>query len=122
VLAHEIEWQPDPASSLSNEEQHRRFLRRWQGAARMPTFARGLVPVVNLPCLDAARPLKLSGALLGEIFAGQIGHWRDPAITAALARHGRNGVPLYLVYRPGDPVPRILPELLTASTVVDALR
>jgi thiol:disulfide interchange protein DsbD len=47
---------------------------------------------------------------------------RDPAITAALARHGRNGVPLYLVYRPGDPVPRILPELLTASTVVDALR
>jgi thiol:disulfide interchange protein DsbD len=47
---------------------------------------------------------------------------RDPAITAALARHGRNGVPLYLVYRPGEPTPRVLPELLTSSTVVDALR
>ena len=47
---------------------------------------------------------------------------RDPAITAALARHGRNGVPLYLVFRPGEPAPRILPELLSASVVVDALR
>lgn len=47
---------------------------------------------------------------------------RDPAITAALARHGRNGVPLYLVFRPGSPEPAVLPELLTVATVVDALR
>jgi len=47
---------------------------------------------------------------------------RDPAITAALARHGRNGVPLYLVLRPGEPRPRILPELLTAAVVLDAIR
>ncbi|RPH46645.1 MAG: DUF255 domain-containing protein [Burkholderiales bacterium] len=47
---------------------------------------------------------------------------RDPAITAALARHGRNGVPLYLVLRPGEPRPRVLPELLTASIVLDAIR
>jgi thiol:disulfide interchange protein DsbD len=47
---------------------------------------------------------------------------RDPAITAALARHGRNGVPLYLVLRPGEPQPRILPELLTAAIVLDAIR
>jgi thiol:disulfide interchange protein len=45
-----------------------------------------------------------------------------PAITAALARHGRNGVPLYLVFRPGVPEPAVLPELLTVATVVDALR
>jgi thiol:disulfide interchange protein DsbD len=47
---------------------------------------------------------------------------RDPAITAALARFGRNGVPLYLVIKPGEPHARVLPELLTPSIVVDALR
>jgi thiol:disulfide interchange protein DsbD len=47
---------------------------------------------------------------------------RDPAITAALARHGRNGVPLYLVHRPGRAQPQVLPELLTASVVLDAVR
>jgi thiol:disulfide interchange protein DsbD len=47
---------------------------------------------------------------------------RDPAIAAALARHGRNGVPLYLVYHPGRAQPLVLPELLTASIVLDALR
>lgn len=44
----------------------------------------------------------------------------DPAITAALAQHGRSGVPLYLLYgRDGEP--RILPQMLTADIVVDAL-
>lgn len=47
---------------------------------------------------------------------------RDPAITDELARHGRNGVPLYLVYVPGEPAPRVLPELLSAGMVMEALR
>ena len=46
---------------------------------------------------------------------------RDAAITAALARHGRNGVPLYLLYVPGEPAPRVLPELLTGGIVMQAL-
>ena len=46
---------------------------------------------------------------------------RDPAITAELALNGRNGVPLYLVYAPGDVPARILPELLTSASVTDAL-
>ena len=47
----------------------------------------------------------------------------DPAITAELARHGRNGVPLYLLYRPGSAAaPRILPELLTPEIVISAVR
>ena len=46
---------------------------------------------------------------------------RDPAITAELARFGRNGVPLYLLYRPGEREPQILPELLTQGMVMDAL-
>jgi thiol:disulfide interchange protein DsbD len=46
----------------------------------------------------------------------------DPAITAELAAHGRRGVPLYLVYRPGDTSPTILPQLLTYSILEKALQ
>jgi thiol:disulfide interchange protein DsbD len=46
---------------------------------------------------------------------------RDAAIGAALARHGRNGVPLYLLYVPGETAPRILPEILSVGIVDEAL-
>ena len=45
---------------------------------------------------------------------------RDPQITAALAALGRNGVPVYVLYRPGKE-PLLLPEILTQQTVIDAL-
>jgi thiol:disulfide interchange protein DsbD len=45
---------------------------------------------------------------------------RDPDITRALAALGRNGVPVYVLFRPGRE-PLLLPEVLTARTVVDAL-
>ena len=45
----------------------------------------------------------------------------DPAITAALARHGRHGVPLYLLHRPGQAQPLILPEILTPGLLLEAL-
>ena len=41
--------------------------------------------------------------------------------AAELARHGRNGVPLYLLYDPASRVPRVLPELLTVGLVTEAL-
>ncbi|MDQ7813622.1 thioredoxin family protein, partial [Brevundimonas sp.] len=52
-----------------------------------------------------------------------VGDWtrRDDAITAELERHGRSGVPLYLLYSPGSPEPRILPQLLTEGVVIEAL-
>jgi thiol:disulfide interchange protein len=52
-----------------------------------------------------------------------VGDWtrRDDAITRELERHGRSGVPLYLIYGPGSAEPRILPQLLTAGVVTDAL-
>jgi thiol:disulfide interchange protein DsbD len=47
---------------------------------------------------------------------------RDAHIGEELARHGRAGVPLYLVYSGGDPDhPQVLPELLSVDLVVDAL-
>ena len=45
---------------------------------------------------------------------------RDPAITAALAQLGRNGVPLYVIYKPGA-APVLLSELLSVSQVRDEL-
>jgi thiol:disulfide interchange protein/DsbC/DsbD-like thiol-disulfide interchange protein len=45
---------------------------------------------------------------------------RDPAITRALAALGRNGVPVYVLYRPGRE-PLLLPEVLRTQLVVDAL-
>ena len=41
---------------------------------------------------------------------------RDPAITAALAQLGRNGVPVYVFYRPGKP-PVVLTEVLSVDEV-----
>lgn len=46
---------------------------------------------------------------------------RDPEIGAALARLGRNGVPVYALYTPGAAAPLLLPELLTPGAVLDAL-
>jgi DsbC/DsbD-like thiol-disulfide interchange protein/cytochrome c biogenesis protein CcdA len=65
-----------------------------------------------------ARALKGANALYLE------GDWtrRDDAITRELQRHGRSGVPLYLVYTPGKAEPEILPQLLTDGVVVEALK
>jgi thiol:disulfide interchange protein DsbD len=54
-----------------------------------------------------------------------VGDWtqRNDAIREELARHGRAGVPLYLVYHPARPnAPQILPELLTPGLVLAAVR
>ncbi len=45
---------------------------------------------------------------------------RDPAITQALAALGRNGVPVYVLYRPGKE-PVLLPEILQRAAIQDAL-
>ena len=51
------------------------------------------------------------------------GDWtrRDPAITEELRRYGRSGVPLYLLYPAGQGSPRVLPQLLTESLVLQVL-
>jgi len=50
------------------------------------------------------------------------GDWTnwDPEIARVLERHGRNGVPLYLVYIRGEE-PVILPQILTESIVVETI-
>lgn len=52
-----------------------------------------------------------------------VGDWtkRDAIIAKTLAEHGRAGVPLYLVYRPGADQPVVLPQVLTPGIVTAAL-
>ena len=45
----------------------------------------------------------------------------DPRITEELARWGRSAVPFNVVYLPGQAQPKVLPELLTPETVLEAL-
>ena len=45
---------------------------------------------------------------------------RDPAITAALAQLGRNGVPVYVFYSNNHP-PVVLTEVLSTSEVLAAI-
>ena len=54
------------------------------------------------------------------------GDWtrRDPVITEHLARFGRSGVPLYVIYPPeGSPKqPMVLPQILTEGGMIAAIR
>jgi thiol:disulfide interchange protein DsbD len=45
---------------------------------------------------------------------------RDPAVTSALAGLGRNGVPVYAIYKNGQPT-QVLSEVLTVEEVRAAL-
>ena len=46
---------------------------------------------------------------------------QDPRITAALTELGRNAVPVYALYAPGESVPRLLPEVLTPALVLEEI-
>jgi thiol:disulfide interchange protein len=53
------------------------------------------------------------------------GDWthNDPQITTTLREFNRDGVPLYLLYSPGNATtPQVLPEVLTPGIVQDALQ
>jgi thiol:disulfide interchange protein len=45
----------------------------------------------------------------------------DPRITATLSELGRNAIPVYALYLPGDAAPRLLPEVLTPALVIAEL-
>jgi phosphate transport system substrate-binding protein len=51
------------------------------GLVQFPTVIGGVVPVVNIKGV-AAGQLKLTGAVLGDIYLGKISKWNDAAIAA----------------------------------------
>ena len=51
------------------------------GLMQFPTVIGGVVPVINVAGI-AAEQLKLTGAVLGDIFLGKVNKWNDAAIAA----------------------------------------
>ena len=71
-----------------------------------------------ITCLVNERAALSTDAVKAAFAAGNIaylkGDWtsRNPEITRVLERHGRSGVPLYLLYAGGGE-PVVLPQILT---------
>ena len=66
----------------------------------------------------------IANALQSLNVASFRGDWtqRDEAIRVELARHGKAGVPVYLVYAPDRPeAPHVLSELITVDSLIKAL-
>lgn len=50
-----------------------------KGQMQFPTVMGGVVPVINIKGIEPGQ-LKLTGALLGDIYLGKVARWNDPAI------------------------------------------
>ena len=66
---------------------------------------------------------KVKNAFAAQSITYLKGDWTnsDPVITEYLATFSRNGVPLYVYYAPGKTAV-VLPQILTPSIVIDAIR
>ena len=96
-------------------------------AAGKPVFV-NMTAAWCITCLVNER-VALSSATVNDRFAALDitylkGDWTngDPQITALLESFGRSGVPLYVLYGPGNAKPILLPQLLTETLVLDALQ
>jgi thiol:disulfide interchange protein DsbD len=94
-------------------------------AAGRPIFV-NMTAAWCITCLVNER-VALSRPAVVEAFAARDllylkGDWtnRDTEITEYLAAFGRSGVPLYVYYPPAS-APKVLPQVLTESIVLDAL-
>lgn len=66
---------------------------------------------------------RVASAMADTNTAYLVGDWtnRDGDIAAALAEHGRAGVPLYLYYPADGGAPRVLPQVLTESLLLQTV-
>jgi phosphate transport system substrate-binding protein len=68
------------------------------GLYQFPTVVGGVVPVMNLPGI-APGQIKLSGALLGDIFLGKVNRWNAPQIAALNRGVNLPNLPITVVHR-----------------------
>jgi len=68
------------------------------GLYQFPTVVGGVVPIVNLPGIRPGQ-IKLTGALLGDIFMGGVRKWNDPRIAALNKGVKLPPLPITVVHR-----------------------
>jgi len=68
------------------------------GLYQFPTVMGGVVPIVNLPGVQPGQ-IKLTGALLGDIFMGRILKWNDPRIAGLNRGVKLPPLPITVVHR-----------------------
>ncbi len=69
-----------------------------EGMIQFPMVMGAIVPVVNIPGIDAGE-VKLTGKVLADIFLGNIKNWNDPAIVALNKGVDLPNQPIYVVHR-----------------------
>ncbi len=68
------------------------------GLVQFPTVIGGVVPVINVPGMQPGQ-LKLSGAVLADIYMGDIKKWNDPRIVGLNAGVKLPNLPITVVHR-----------------------
>lgn len=68
------------------------------GLYQFPTVIGGIVPIVNLPGLRPGQ-VRLTGALLGDIFLGRVTRWNAPQIAAINRGLPLPNLPITIVHR-----------------------
>jgi phosphate transport system substrate-binding protein len=68
------------------------------GLIQFPTVVGGVVPIINMKGLRPGR-LRLTGAVLGEIYLGHITRWNDPQITRLNPQIRMPPLPITVVHR-----------------------
>lgn len=68
------------------------------GLIQFPTVVGGIVPLINVPGIQAGK-LKLTGALLADIFQGKITKWNDAAIAKLNPGLALPNLPITVVHR-----------------------
>ncbi len=68
------------------------------GLAMFPTVIGGVVPVMNLPGVKPGQ-VRLTGAVLADIYRGVIKRWNDPRIAALSPGVALPGLPITVVHR-----------------------
>jgi thiol:disulfide interchange protein DsbD len=128
-----IGWPKEAAAAPASPGEYQVTWEKWSPEAITAAQAAGKFVYVDFTarwcatCQTNKAAVFHSDEILGELKKKNVlllrGDWtnRDPKITAELARWNRSAVPFNLIYAPTKPEPVVLPELLTAGKVVDAL-
>jgi thiol:disulfide interchange protein DsbD len=126
-LLHAVSATPQPSAATANAEPFTPERLASLRASGKPVFVDAtaawcITCLVNEQAV-LSRP-DVQAAFNDRHVAYLVADWtnRNDTITKMLSENGRSGVPLYLYFAPGSDKPVILPQILTESGVLDAIK